>query len=315
MPTFPQNGQAWTLQTPLDGPGGKIVADLQSSNSARGTRIQSWPDNGTRAQGWVFWAKENGTWLLETQITQGTHAPGQGMAMDYNYSTGQAWLFNEHGQPNQRWCLEVVNNDWLRIKTARTDEGDLFLTASSQMSSPLTLARRDDSNMGQLWRLVPARGQGGGNPGGGQQQPQPQPQPRPQQGGGGHEDRVLQLTNEYRQRNGRSALSLHPALNAVAQSSAAEQARRNTQGHFTVGQWFSQAAAGGYRGAGNMWENAGGARVGGNDYWPTPERIVQAWIDEPGHRDNMLQPAATHLGVGRTSSGDGTTFWSQILAS
>ncbi|MFG3000519.1 CAP domain-containing protein [Streptomyces sp. NPDC048340] len=314
MPTLPQNGQVWTLQTPLDGPGGKIVADLQGSNSGRGTRIQSYHDNGTRAQGWVFWAKENGTWLLETQVTHNTHGPGRAMAMDYNYSTGQTWLYNEHGQPNQRWCLEVVDNDWLRIKSVRTDEGEVFLTASQQEASALTLSRRDDNNRGQLWRLVPARGLGGGNPGGGQQQPQPQPQPQQPQGGGA-EQRVLQLTNEYRQRNGRSTLTLHPALNAVAQSSAAEQARRNTQGHFTVGQWFGQAAAGGYRGAGGMWENAGGARVGGNDYWPTPERIVQAWIDEPSHRDNMLQPGATHLGVGRTNSGDGTTFWSQILAS
>ncbi|MFE4973380.1 RICIN domain-containing protein [Kitasatospora sp. NPDC056651] len=159
MPTLPQHGQTWALKS-ADG----TVADVRSGLASAGTAIQSWGPNGTTAQGWTFWAKENGGFLLETLLTTGRHPGGQAtatatvMVMDYNYSIGQTWLYNEHNRPNQHWTFEPIDDDWVRIRTTRTDEGALFLTAAAP-GSPLALARQDDRNPAQRWQLVPAGGE------------------------------------------------------------------------------------------------------------------------------------------------------------
>jgi uncharacterized protein YkwD len=57
------------------------------------------------------------------------------------------------------------------------------------------------------------------------------------------------------------------------------------------------------------------------DYWVvgenlaagqrTPEEVVQAWMDSPGHRDNILNPAYTELGVGVRVGGPYRIYWVQ----
>jgi uncharacterized protein YkwD len=46
-----------------------------------------------------------------------------------------------------------------------------------------------------------------------------------------------------------------------------------------------------------------GATVGENIHWgieseATPVRIVKDWMESPGHRENILRPAFTEVGVG-----------------
>jgi uncharacterized protein YkwD len=48
----------------------------------------------------------------------------------------------------------------------------------------------------------------------------------------------------------------------------------------------------------------------------TPEAVVAAWMDSPGHRANILEPGLTHLGVG-VHRYPGTRFmyyWAQKFA-
>lgn len=42
---------------------------------------------------------------------------------------------------------------------------------------------------------------------------------------------------------------------------------------------------------------------------PTPAAVVEAWMHSPAHRDNLLQPSVTAVGVARAGS-----FWTLILA-
>ncbi|MFE6056895.1 CAP domain-containing protein [Kitasatospora sp. NPDC056446] len=283
MPTLPQHGQSWTLKS-----ANGTVADVRSSQTAAGTAIQSWSSNGTTAQGWTFWAKENGSFLLETQLTVGRHAPGQAMVMDFNYSIGQTWLYNEHNQPNQHWCFEPLDNDWVRVRTTRTDGGELFLTAAAP-GSPLTLAGKDDANPAQRWQLVPA----GGVSGGGQQQ-RPQPQPQPQPGGGGDfRTEMLNAVNAERGRVGAPALRLDDRLSAAAQRHANDMASHDlTQHDGTDGS--------------SPWDRIRDAgftsRASAENVTPgnSVAEAMQMWMNSPHHRDNILGTAYNCIGIGYT---------------
>ncbi|MFF4924502.1 CAP domain-containing protein [Kitasatospora sp. MY 5-36] len=283
MPTLPQHGQTWTIKS-----ANGTVADVRSSQTAAGTAVQSWGSNGTTAQGWTFWAKENGSFLLETQLTTGKHVGGQAMVMDFNYSTGQAWLYNEHNQPNQHWCFEPLDNDWVRVRTTRTNEGMLYLTAAAP-GSPLTLSRQDDGNPAQRWQLVPA---GGISSGGGQQQPQPQPQPQPGGGGGGDfRSEMLNAVNAERGRVGAPPVRLDDRLSAAAQRHANDMASHDlTQHNGTDGSspWDRIAAAGFV------------SRSSAENVTPSnsvPE-AMQMWMNSPGHRVNILNPDYNYIGIG-----------------
>jgi uncharacterized protein YkwD len=42
----------------------------------------------------------------------------------------------------------------------------------------------------------------------------------------------------------------------------------------------------------------------------TPEEVVTAWMNSPGHRANILNANFTHLGVGYVASGN---YWTQMF--
>ncbi|MDR1914821.1 MAG: CAP domain-containing protein [Clostridiales bacterium] len=44
---------------------------------------------------------------------------------------------------------------------------------------------------------------------------------------------------------------------------------------------------------------------------PTPESVMDAWMDSPGHAENILRPDFSHIGVGYSRSPMHGTLWSQ----
>jgi uncharacterized protein YkwD len=46
--------------------------------------------------------------------------------------------------------------------------------------------------------------------------------------------------------------------------------------------------------------------------YPTPEDVVEGWMGSQGHRDNILNPAFTHTGVGAHTGGGGP-WWVQVF--
>lgn len=42
--------------------------------------------------------------------------------------------------------------------------------------------------------------------------------------------------------------------------------------------------------------------------------VVNGWMGSTGHRDNILDPSFTHIGVARAQASDGTVYWTMVLA-
>ncbi|MBH8555205.1 CAP domain-containing protein [Nostocaceae cyanobacterium CENA357] len=106
------------------------------------------------------------------------------------------------------------------------------------------------------------------------------------------EEQVLQLTNQERAKNGLSALKANSELNYSADKYAELMAERNYFSHTGPdgSKPWDRAKAVGFE-AQTMGENIAAGQK-------TPEEVVKAWMNSPGHRANILNPRFTQLGVG-----------------
>lgn len=116
------------------------------------------------------------------------------------------------------------------------------------------------------------------------------------------EQRVVELTNAERTKQGLPALKIDTELSKVARVKSEDMQKNNYFDHNspTYGSPFDMMKKFGisYTSAG---ENiAQGQR--------TPEEVVQAWMNSAGHRANILNNSFTHIGVGYVESGN---YWTQ----
>ncbi|MGX9133990.1 CAP domain-containing protein [Rummeliibacillus sp. JY-2-4R] len=116
------------------------------------------------------------------------------------------------------------------------------------------------------------------------------------------EQKVIELTNAERAKAGLKALQADTKLMQSARLKSDDMAKNNYFDHTspTYGSPFDQMKSLGisYKSAG---ENiAQGQR--------TPEEVVQAWMDSPGHRANIMNSSYTHIGVGYSANGN---YWTQ----
>lgn len=116
------------------------------------------------------------------------------------------------------------------------------------------------------------------------------------------ERQVVELTNAERAKAGIAPLEIYGPLMNVAEAKSQDMANLGYFSHTspTYGSPFDQIKAAGiqYRAAG---ENiAQGQR--------TPEQVVNAWMNSPGHRANILNASYTHIGVGFVENG---YYWTQ----
>lgn len=49
--------------------------------------------------------------------------------------------------------------------------------------------------------------------------------------------------------------------------------------------------------------------------YPTPEAVVAAWLNSPGHRANIHNCEARAIGLGVAESADGTRYWTLVFGS
>jgi uncharacterized YkwD family protein len=115
---------------------------------------------------------------------------------------------------------------------------------------------------------------------------------------------VIDLTNAQRRQNGLPALKADSQLSSVAQRKAIDMQQNHYFSHTspTYGSPFDMMRDFGvtYRSAG---ENiAQGQR--------TPQEVVTAWMNSPGHRANILNRNYTNIGVGFEATGK---HWSQMF--
>ncbi|WP_419465914.1 CAP domain-containing protein [Bacillus spongiae] len=126
----------------------------------------------------------------------------------------------------------------------------------------------------------------------------------PQAGISDIEQKVINLTNEERRKNGLPDLKAYPELSNVARVKSEDMKKNNYFSHTspTYGSPFDMIRNHGvtYRAAG---ENIAKGQ-------PTPEEVVKAWMNSEGHRRNILSRNFTHIGVGYTDSGH---YWTQMF--
>ncbi|QMV41936.1 CAP domain-containing protein [Cohnella cholangitidis] len=121
----------------------------------------------------------------------------------------------------------------------------------------------------------------------------------------GYEEQVLALTNQERQKAGLSACAGTDAnLNRSARAKSQDMANNNYFSHQspTYGDPFAMM-----RNFGVQYQSAGENIAMGQ---PTPAEVVQAWMNSPGHRKNILNGSFTHLGVGYVVQ-NGKPYWTQ----
>lgn len=101
---------------------------------------------------------------------------------------------------------------------------------------------------------------------------------------------VLDLVNQERQKAGLGALALDDNLAKAAQDKSDDMAKRNYMSHVSPEgeDPFTRMARDGAQGvAENIAEGQ-----------QSPQDVVQAWMDDPPHRANILNPMATKMGLG-----------------
>ena len=105
-------------------------------------------------------------------------------------------------------------------------------------------------------------------------------------------DQVLALVNQQRSAAGVKPLRLNANLTAAAMTHSQDMALNDYLAHTGKDGSSPEARilASGYD-AFTSSENVAGGLA-------TPESVVQAWINSPGHRENILNPRLTDMGVG-----------------
>ena len=125
----------------------------------------------------------------------------------------------------------------------------------------------------------------------------------PESGPLGHQSFAL-LLNDVRAENGVAVVMENSALSAAASAHATDMADNNYLAHTNLDGMSpgDRATAAGYDWD-FMAENIARGFV-------TESSVMQAWMNSPGHRDNMVDPRPQEFGLGR----DGST-WVLMLGS
>lgn len=121
------------------------------------------------------------------------------------------------------------------------------------------------------------------------------------------EQQVVDLVNIERAKVGLPALQHDSSLSKVAAAKSRDMRDRNYFSHDspTYGSPFDMMRQFGveYRSAG---ENiAAGQR--------SPKEVMEAWMNSPGHRQNILSNQFTHIGVGVAEGGSYGIYWTQMF--
>lgn len=119
------------------------------------------------------------------------------------------------------------------------------------------------------------------------------------------EDQVIKLVNVQRARRGLQSLRKNTTLAKIARYKAQDMVNRHYFSHIspTYGSPFKMMENFGIRFSAAGENIAMGQR--------TPQEVMNAWMNSPGHRANILSPSYTQIGVGFAKSKNGVCYWTQ----
>ena len=119
---------------------------------------------------------------------------------------------------------------------------------------------------------------------------------------------VIEQVNALRALHGLPPLAPAPALVAAARAHAAEQA--------ALGRISHDGADGSV--LMERLERVGyAARAAGENVasgWSEASGVTQGWWESPGHRENLLRPQTSEIGVGAARDEAGRAYWTLIVA-
>jgi uncharacterized protein YkwD len=118
----------------------------------------------------------------------------------------------------------------------------------------------------------------------------------------------VDLVNAERQKAGLAPLVVEPHLSQAAQRYVELMASSGCFAH-TCGplpELPQRVEAAGY----TSWLRLGENIAGGQK---TPEEVVAGWMGSPGHRENILNPDYTQIGVGQARGGPYGVYWGQVF--
>ena len=120
------------------------------------------------------------------------------------------------------------------------------------------------------------------------------------------ESEVVRLVNKVRRENGLNPLTQDWQLSRVARFKSQDMRDLGYFSHTspTYGSPFEMM-----RNFGISYRTAGENIAKG---YATPEAVVNAWMNSPGHRANILNSSYTHIGVGYVKDGK---YWTQMFRS
>ena len=123
---------------------------------------------------------------------------------------------------------------------------------------------------------------------------------------------ILKLVNIERTNRGLDPLSIDIQLDQAANLHNDEMVRADMMSHQLPG----EASLGDrVRATGYSWTRVGENIAAG---YTTPEAVVEAWMNSTGHKENILNPEFTHIGIGYefapdNKNADFDVYWTQVF--
>lgn len=121
------------------------------------------------------------------------------------------------------------------------------------------------------------------------------------------EQQVITLVNKQRAAHGLTMLASNWELCRVARYKSQDMINKGYFGHTspTYGSPFRMMESFGIRFSAAGENIAYGQR--------SPQEVMNAWMNSPGHRANILSPSYNQIGVGVAKASNGTYYWTQMF--
>lgn len=121
------------------------------------------------------------------------------------------------------------------------------------------------------------------------------------------EDEVFRLVNVQRVNNGLQTLTYNWEAARVARIKSQDMIDKNYFSHYspTYGSPFQMLESYGLRFSAAAENIAYGQR--------SAQDVMNAWMNSPGHRANILSRSVTHIGVGVAKKSNGTLYFTQMF--
>ncbi|MFZ5987056.1 MAG: SafA/ExsA family spore coat assembly protein [Bacillota bacterium] len=121
------------------------------------------------------------------------------------------------------------------------------------------------------------------------------------------ENEVIRLVNIERSKKGLQALKTNWQVSRVARYKSQDMVDKGYFSHTspTYGSPFRMMESFGIR------YSAAGENIAMGQR--TPAEVMNAWMNSPGHRNNILSPSFTEIGVGLAKAQNGRLYWTQMF--